>query len=169
MPIIGYGTYQTPPSITERCVRDALKVGYRSIDTAQCYGNEHEVGLACRKSGIPREDLFITTKLWACHGYADTLRSIDGSLRKLDLDYIDLLLIHEPTGDVHEIYRAMETAYRDGKLRTIGISNFMPERYPPAPDAGGLLHPRRLYSPRRRLHDRAGPAGFAGDPAGGGL
>ena len=128
MPIIGYGTYQTP-SITERCVRDALKVGYRSIDTAQCYGNEHEVGLACRKSGIPREDLFITTKLWACHGYADTLRSIDGSLRKLDLDYIDLLLIHEPTGDVHEIYRAMETAYRDGKLRTIGISNFMPERY----------------------------------------
>lgn len=129
MPIIGYGTYQTPPSITERCVRDALKVGYRSIDTAQCYGNEHEVGLACRKSGIPREDLFITTKLWACHGYADTLRSIDGSLRKLDLDYIDLLLIHEPTGDVHEIYRAMETAYRDGKLRTIGISNFMPERY----------------------------------------
>ena len=129
MPIIGYGTYQTPPSITERCVRDALKVGYRSIDTAQCYGNEHEVGLACRKSGIPREDLFITTKLWACHGYADTLRSIDGSLRKLDLDYIDPLLIHEPTGDVHEIYRAMETAYRDGKLRTIGISNFMPERY----------------------------------------
>lgn len=129
MPIIGYGTYQTPPSITERCARDALKVGYRSIDTAQCYGNEHEVGLACRKSGIPREDLFITTKLWACHGYADTLRSIDGSLRKLDLDYIDPLLIHEPTGDVHEIYRAMETAYRDGKLRTIGISNFMPERY----------------------------------------
>ena len=129
MPIIGYGTYQTPPSITERCVRDALKVGYRSIDTAQCYGNEHEVGLACRKSGIPREDLFITTKLWACHGYADTLRSIDGSLRKLDLDYIDPLLIHEPTGDVHEVYRAMETAYRGGKLRTIRISYFLPDRH----------------------------------------
>ena len=129
MPLIGYGIYQTPPSITERRVADALKVGYRSIDTAQCYGNEHEMGLACRKSGIPREELFITTKLWACHGYADTLRSIDGSLRKLGMDYIDLLLIHEPTGDVHEIYRAMETAYRDGKLRAIGVSNFLSERY----------------------------------------
>ena len=129
MPLIGYGIYQTPPSITERCVSDALKVGYRSVDTAQCYGNEHEVGLACRKSGIPREALFITTKLWACHGYADTLWSIDGSLRKLGMDYIDLLLIHEPTGDVHEIYRAMETAYRDGKLWAIGVSNFLSERY----------------------------------------
>ena len=129
MPILGYGTYQTPPRITEQCVADALRVGYRSIDTAQCYGNEREVGLACRKSGIPRSELFITTKLWACHGYQDTLRSIDGSLKKLDLDYIDLLLIHEPTGDVHEIYRAMETAYKDGKLRAIGISNFLEERY----------------------------------------
>lgn len=129
MPLIGYGTYQTPPSITERCVMEALKIGYRSIDTAQCYGNEREVGLACRKSGIPRRKLFITTKLWACHRYADAQRSIDNSLCKLDLDYIDLLLIHEPTGDIHEIYRAMETAYRDGKVRAIGISNFMPERY----------------------------------------
>jgi len=129
MPVIGYGTYQTPPSITERCVSDALRIGYRSIDTAQCYGNEREVGLACRKSGIPRSELFITTKLWACHGYQDTLRSIEGSLKKLNLDYIDLLLIHEPTGDVHEIYRAMETAYKDGKLRAIGISNFLEERY----------------------------------------
>lgn len=109
MPLIGYGTYQTPPSITERCVAQALEYGYRSVDTAQCYGNEHEVGLACRKSGIPREKLFITTKLWACRGYSDTLRSIDSSLRRLNMDYIDLLLIHEPTGDVHEIYRAMET------------------------------------------------------------
>ncbi len=129
MPVIGYGTYQTPPSITELCVSDALRIGYRSIDTAQCYGNEREVGLACRKSGIPRSELFITTKLWACHGYQDTLRSIEGSLKKLNLDYIDLLLIHEPTGDVHEIYRAMETAYKDGKLRAIGISNFLEERY----------------------------------------
>ena len=129
MPILGYGTYQTPPRITEQCVSDALRVGYRSIDTAQCYGNEREVGLACRKSGIPRSELFITTKLWACHGYQDTLRSIEGSLKKLNLDYIDLLLIHEPTGDVHEIYRAMETAYKDGKLRAIGISNFLEERY----------------------------------------
>lgn len=129
MPILGYGTYQTPPRITEQCVADALRVGYRSIDTAQCYGNEHEVGLACRKSGITRSELFVTTKLWACHGYQDTLRSIDGSLKKLDLDYIDLLLIHEPSGDVHAIYRAMETAYKDGKLRAIGISNFLGDRY----------------------------------------
>ncbi len=129
MPVIGYGTYQTPPSITERCVSDALRIGYRSIDTAQCYGNEREVGLACRKSGIQRGELFITTKLWGCREYSDTLRSIDASLRRLNLGYIDLLLIHEPTGDVHEIYRAMETAYRDGKLRAIGISNFLSEKY----------------------------------------
>ena len=129
MPQIGYGTYQTPPSITERCVKDAIRLGYRSIDTAQCYGNEKEVGLACRKSGVPRHELFITTKLWACHGYQDTLRSIDNSLKKINMDYIDLLLIHEPTGDVHEIYRAMETAYKEGKLRAIGISNFLEERY----------------------------------------
>ena len=129
MPILGYGTYQTPPRITEQCVAEALSVGYRSIDTAQCYGNEHEVGLACRKSGIPRSELFITTKLWACHGYQDTLRSIDSSLKKIGMDYVDLLLIHEPTGNVYEIYRAMETAYKDGKLRAIGISNFLDERY----------------------------------------
>ena len=129
MPVLGYGTYQTPPRITEQCVTDALRLGYRLIDTAQCYGNEHEVGLACRKSGISRSELFVTTKLWACHGYQDTLRSIEGSLRKLGMDYLDLLLIHEPTGNVHEIYRAMETAYKDGKLRAIGISNFLEERY----------------------------------------
>jgi 2,5-diketo-D-gluconate reductase A len=129
MPVIGYGTYLTPAAQTEELVKQALEVGYRHIDTAQCYGNEREVGLACRKSGLPRSELFITTKLWACHDYSDTLRSIDGSLRKLNLDYIDLLLIHEPTGNVHDIYRAMETAYKDGKLRAIGISNFLEERY----------------------------------------
>ena len=129
MPILGYGTYQTPSRITEQCVSDALRIGYRSIDTAQCYGNEREVGLACRKSGIPRSELFITTKLWACNGYQDTLRSIDNSLKKIGMDYIDLLLIHEPIGNVHEIYRAMETAYKDGKLRAIGISNFLEDRY----------------------------------------
>ena len=129
MPLIGYGTYQIPAHMTEQCVADAICVGYRSIDTAQCYGNEREVGLACRKSGVSRSELFITTKLWACHGFSDTLRSIDSSLRRLNMDYIDLLLIHEPTGDVHEIYRAMECAYREGKLRAIGISNFLEERY----------------------------------------
>ncbi len=118
MPVIGYGTYQTPPNITERCVSDALRIGYRSVDTAQCYGNEREVGFACRKSGIQRTELFITTKLWGCHKYSDTLRSIDSSLRRLNLEYIDLLLIHEPTGNVHEIYRAMETP--------IGMENYAP-------------------------------------------
>ena len=93
MPILGYGTYQTPPRLTERCVADALRAGYRSIDTAQCYGNEHEVGIACRKLGIARQELFITTKLWACHVYQDTLRSIDSSLKKIGMEYIDLLLI----------------------------------------------------------------------------
>ncbi len=129
MPVIGYGTYQTPPRITERCVLDALKMGYRHIDTAQCYGNEREVGSACRKSGIPREELFITTKLWGCYGYSDTIHSIENSLRKINMDYIDLLLIHEPTGNVHEIYRAMEDVYKQGKLCAIGISNFMPDKY----------------------------------------
>jgi len=129
MPVLGYGTYQTLPRITEKCVADAIHFGYRSIDTAQCYGNEKEVGLACRKSSIARKELFITTKLWACRSYQDTLYSIDSSLKKLNMDYIDLLLIHEPTGDVHEIYRAMETAYSEGKLRAIGISNFLEERY----------------------------------------
>lgn len=129
MPILGYGTYQIPPSITQQCVTNALEIGYRSIDTAQCYGNEREVGLACRKSGIARSELFITTKLWACRGYQDTLRSIDDSLEKLNLDYIDLLLIHEPTGDVREIYRAMENAYKGGKVRSIGVSNFLEAKY----------------------------------------
>ncbi|MCD7892782.1 MAG: aldo/keto reductase [Erysipelotrichaceae bacterium] len=129
MPIIGYGTYQTPASITEKCVTDALNAGYRSIDTAQCYGNEKEVGIACRKSSIPREELFITTKLWGCRGYQDTYRSIESSLKRIDMDYIDLLLIHEPTGDVYEIYRAMEDFYNKGKLRAIGISNFLEDKY----------------------------------------
>ena len=129
MPVIGYGTYRTPPRLTERLVAEAIEAGYRSIDTAQCYGNEREVGLACRKSGVPRNDLFITTKLWGCRGYADALRSIEGSLRSLGMDYIDLLLIHEPSGDVYEIYRAMETAYGEGKLKAVGVSNFLSERY----------------------------------------
>lgn len=125
MPRIGYGVYQISPSETERCVRDALSVGYRSIDTAQCYYNEREVGKAIRTSGIPREDLFMTTKLWGCRGYSDTVKSIDQSLSLLDMDYIDLLLIHEPSGDYKKIYRAMEDAMREGKLRAIGVANFL--------------------------------------------
>lgn len=125
MPRIGYGVYQIPSIITERCVREALEAGYRSIDTAQCYGNEKAVGKAVRSSGIAREDVFITTKLWGGRGYRDTMSSIDDSMRALNLDYIDLLLIHEPTGDFNEIYRAMEDAYRAGKLRAIGVANFL--------------------------------------------
>lgn len=129
MPVLGYGTYQTPPDITEKCVSEAISLGYRSIDTAQCYGNEKEVGTACKKSAIARKELFITTKLWGCHSYQDTLRSIDSSLKRLNMDYIDLLLIHEPTGDIYEIYGAMEKSYKDGKLRAIGVSNFLEENY----------------------------------------
>lgn len=129
MPRIGYGVYLIPSGMTERCVREALRLGYRSIDTAQCYGNEREVGVAVRKSGLSRNEVFITTKLWGCSNYRDTLSSIDSSLRRLDLDYIDLLLIHEPTGDIPEIYKAMEDAYRVGKLRAIGVANFLDDAY----------------------------------------
>lgn len=129
MPRLGYGTYQIPPSRTQQCVETALQIGYRLIDTAQCYGNEREVGRACRSLGIERRELFITTKLWGCRDYADTLRSIAGSLQRLGCDYIDLLLIHEPVGRVAEIWRAMEHFYRQGLLRAVGISNFMEEAY----------------------------------------
>ena len=129
IPKIGYGVYQIPSHATEDCVRDALSVGYRSIDTAQCYGNEKATGKAIKTSGIPREEIFVTTKLWGGRGYRDTVSSVDGSLSSLDMDYIDLLLIHEPTGDYHEIYRAMEDAYKAGKLRAIGVANFLQKNY----------------------------------------
>ena len=129
MPRIGYGVYQIPSSITEKCVADALSIGYRSIDTAQCYGNERATGKAVRSSGIPREEIFVTTKLWGGRGYQDTVSSINDSLAALGMDYIDLLLIHEPTGDFHEIYRAMEDAYHAGKLRAIGVANFLEKNY----------------------------------------
>lgn len=124
MPMIGFGTYQIPASKTARCVADALSVGYRLIDTAQCYGNEAEVGEAVRASHIPREDVFITTKLWGTNGYNDAKVSIDKSLKRLNT-YIDLLLIHEPTGNYHEIYRAMEKALEEGNVRSIGLANFI--------------------------------------------
>lgn len=129
MPRIGYGVYQIPSSITERCVSEALSVGYRSVDTAQCYGNEAATGRAIKASGIPRNEIFVTTKLWGGRSYKDTVSSIDSSLKALEMDYIDLLLIHEPTGDFHEIYRAMEDAYRAGKLRAIGVANFLERNY----------------------------------------
>lgn len=129
MPMIGFGTYQMPPRITQRCVEEALEVGYRHIDTAQCYGNEREVGRAIRQSKIPRGELFVTTKLWGGRGFDDTLRSIENSLRALDVGAIDLLLIHEPTGNFNEIWRAMEAAHREGKLRAIGVSNFLESNF----------------------------------------
>ena len=129
MPKIGYGVYQIPSSITERCVSEALSVGYRSVDTAQCYGNEAAVGRAIRSSGISKDEIFVTTKLWGGRGYKDTVSSIDSSLKALGMEYIDLLLIHEPTGDFQEIYKAMEDAYRAGKLRAIGVANFLEKNY----------------------------------------
>lgn len=125
MPLIGFGTYQMPARITEQSVLKALAIGYRHIDTAQCYYNEREVGRAVRSSGLEREKIFVTTKLWGGRGYRDTLESINDSLRALNIGYIDLLLIHEPTGDFNEIYRAMETKYREGNLRAIGVANFL--------------------------------------------
>lgn len=130
MPILGYGVYQVTPEECERCVLDAIDVGYRSIDTAQAYANEEGVGNAIAKCGVPREELFITTKVWISNaGYEKAKASIDESLRKLKSDYIDLLLIHQPFGDYYGTYRAMEEAYKAGKLHAIGVSNFYPDRY----------------------------------------
>lgn len=130
MPILGYGVYQVSPEECERCVSDAISVGYRSIDTAQAYRNEEGVGNAISKCGVPRQELFITTKVWISNaGYEKAKASIDESLRKLQTDYIDLLLIHQPFGDYYGTYRAMEEAYKAGKLRSIGVSNFYPDRF----------------------------------------
>lgn len=130
MPLLGYGVFKVSPEECERCVSDALKAGYRMIDTAQAYGNEEGVGRAWRKSGIPREDLFLVTKVWISNaGEEKAAASIDDSLCRLDTDYIDLLLIHQPYGDVFGTWRAMEKAYRDGKVRAIGVSNFQAGRF----------------------------------------
>ena len=130
MPILGYGVYQVTPEECERCVLDAISVGYRSIDTAQAYANEEGVGNAIQKCGVPREELFITTKVWISNaGYEKAKASIEESLKKLQTDYIDLLLIHQPFGDYYGTYRAMEEAYKAGKLRAIGVSNFYPDRF----------------------------------------
>jgi diketogulonate reductase-like aldo/keto reductase len=129
MPILGYGVYQVTPEECERCVLDAIEVGYRSIDTAQAYQNEEGVGNAIEKSGIPREELFITTKVWISNaGYEKAKESIKESLKKLKTDYIDLLLIHQPFGDYYGTYRSMEEAYKEGKIKAIGVSNFYPDR-----------------------------------------
>ena len=129
MPLLGYGVYQVAPEECERCVSDAISVGYRMIDTAQAYGNEEGVGAAVRKSGLSRSDFFIVTKIWITNaGYERATASIEESLRKLQTDYIDLLLIHQPFNDYYGSYRALEEAYRVGKVRAIGVSNFYPDR-----------------------------------------
>ena len=130
MPTLGYGVFMVSPDECERCVSDALSVGYRLIDTAQAYQNEEGVGNAWRKSGLKREELFIVTKVWISNaGEEKAAKSIDESLCKLQTDYIDLLLIHQAYGDVFGTWRAMEKAYRDGKVRAIGVSNFQAGRF----------------------------------------
>ena len=129
MPILGYGVYQVTKDECERCVLDALKVGYRSIDTAQSSFNEDEVGNALVKSGIPREEIFLTTKVWIEHyGYDECRASVLESLRKLKTDYVDLCLLHQPFSDVYGAYRALEDLMAEGKIRAIGISNFYVDR-----------------------------------------
>ena len=130
MPLLGYGVFKVAPQECEQCVSDALNVGYRLIDTAQAYFNEEGVGNAISKSGIPRQDLFLVTKVWISNaGEERAAASIDESLRKLKTDYIDLLLIHQAYGDVFGSWRAMEKAYRAGKVRAIGVSNFQSGRF----------------------------------------
>ena len=130
MPILGFGVYQIPdPEVCEQAVYDALMAGYRSIDTAAAYENEEAVGRAIRRSGIPREELFITTKLWISDaGYEPAKKAFEESMLKLGLKYLDLYLIHQPFGDVYGSWRAMEELYKEGRIRAIGVSNFYPDR-----------------------------------------
>lgn len=129
MPQLGYGVYQVTKGECERCVLDALSVGYRHIDTAQSYFNEEEAGNAIVKSGIPREELFITSKVWIEHyGYDECRASVLESLRKLQTNYIDLMLLHQPFGDYYGAWRALEDLYAEGVIRAIGVSNFYPDR-----------------------------------------
>ncbi|MDE6500855.1 MAG: aldo/keto reductase [Ruminococcus sp.] len=129
MPVLGYGVYQVTKEECERCVLDALKTGYRLIDTAQSYFNEEEVGNAIVKSGVPREEIFLTTKVWVEHyGYEETKKSVYESMRKLQTEYIDLMLLHQPFSDYYGAYRALEELYNEGILKAIGVSNFYPDR-----------------------------------------
>ena len=130
MPILGYGVFLVDPKECERCVTDAIDVGYRMIDTAQAYYNEEGVGTAIKKSGIKRDEFFLVTKVWITNsGEENAAKSIKESLKKLQTDYVDLLLIHQPFGDYYGTYRAMEKAYKEGKTRAIGVSNFFPDRF----------------------------------------
>lgn len=129
MPVLGCGVYQVTNEDCEKCVLDAISAGYRLVDTAQAYGNEEAVGNAVKKCGVPRDQLFITTKVWISNGgYEKAKASLEASLKKLQSDYIDLVLIHQPFNDYYGTYRAMEEAYKEGWIRAIGVSNFYPDR-----------------------------------------
>lgn len=171
MPMVGYGVYQTEPAITERCVREAIDVGYRSIDTAQYYRNEAGVGRAVAACGLERSEIFVTTKL-ATSGRRAGARAIDESLRRLGMDYIDLLLIHWPQGDDAGTYRAMEDAYAAGKLRAIGLSNFYDAEFRTIADAADVVpavnqvetHVFRQQGELRALMERYGTRTEAWSP-----
>lgn len=129
MPAVGYGVYQIPVEDTERCVSDALEVGYRMVDTASAYFNERQVGDALRRSGLPREQVFVTTKLWVQdYEYDDALRAFDLSMKNLGLDYLDLYLLHKPYGNYYAAWRAVERLYKEGRVRSVGVTSFSSER-----------------------------------------
>ncbi len=165
MPQLGYGVYQVTKDECERCVLDALKAGYRLIDTAQSYFNEEEVGSAVKKSGIPREEIFLTTKVWIEHyGYEECKASIEESMRKLQVDYLDLLLLHQPFADYYGAWRALEEYYEDGKIRAIGISNFYPDRMVDIATFAKIkpminqveIHPYHNQEESKKWHDKYG-------------
>ncbi|MGN8779157.1 aldo/keto reductase [Blautia sp. HCP3S3_C12] len=165
MPQLGYGVYQVTKEECERCVLDALKAGYRSIDTAQSYFNEEEVGSAIKKSGVPREEIFLTTKVWIeNYGYDECKASIEESMRKLQTDYLDLLLLHQPFADYYGAWRALEEYYEAGKIRAIGISNFYPDRMIDIATFARIkpminqveIHPYHQQEESKKWHDKYG-------------
>lgn len=165
MPQLGYGVYQVTKDECERCVSDALKVGYRLIDTAQSYFNEEEVGNAIAKSGIPREEIFLTTKVWIEHyGYEAAKASVLESMRKLKVDYLDLCLLHQPFSDAYGAYRALEDLYDEGKIHAIGISNFYADRMVDFASFNRIkpmvnqveIHPHNQQTESKKWHDKYG-------------
>lgn len=165
MPQLGYGVYQVTKDECERCVSDALEVGYRLIDTAQSYFNEEEVGRAIAKSGIPRNEIFLTTKVWIEHyGYESCKASVLRSMQKLQTDHLDLCLLHQPFGDVYGAYRALEDLYDEGRIRAIGISNFYPDRMIDISSFSRIkpminqieLHPHNQQTESKLWHDKYG-------------
>lgn len=165
MPQLGYGVYQVTKEECERCVLDALRAGYRLIDTAQSYFNEEEVGSAIKKSGVPREEIFLTTKVWIeNYGYDECKASIEESMRKLQTDYLDLLLLHQPFADYYGAWRALEEYYEVGKIRAIGISNFYPDRMIDIATFARIkpminqveIHPYHQQEESKKWHDKYG-------------